>query len=179
MLSSGIGEHLPTSVKTYVAVTALVTTAAQIKPPNIEFYLHIFYFSPPGAIECYCNRPECSKTHICLSHLEQCYSKFNTVYTKQKNDSSSSRESDDEHGCVDMVNTRDSTMCEGRGVVVKAITAQESLIMCCSDNMCNYKEKQDRPIVQVDIMDTVKSKSGKATIPHLENICPILHTTSK
>lgn len=66
-------------------------------------------------------------------------------------------------------------MCEGRGVVVKALTAQESLIMCCSDNMCNYKEKQDRPIVQVDIMDSVKSKPGKHPADFLSSFLVVIY----
>lgn len=128
------------------------------------FLLNRFCIYFLGAINCYCNQPECQATHTCFSHLEKCYSKFYTVYPQQNNDTKT--ESKDEHGCVDLVNpgSRDSTMCEGRGDVVKALTAHESLIMCCSDNMCNYRKNLDRPIVQVDIMDTLEVKTGKDLI---------------
>lgn len=110
-----------------------------------------------GAIQCYCNRDECRNTHTCISHAEKCYSKLYTVYTHENKTGSSSK---DEHGCIDLVRSesRDSTLCDSSGDVVKQLKELEPLIMCCSDNMCNYRKSQD---IHVDIIDNVVVTQGR------------------
>lgn len=100
-------------------------------------------------------------SHTCISHAEKCYSKLYTVYKHENGTAQSSR---DEHGCIDLVNvvSRGSASCDSNGDVVKQLKELEPLIMCCSDNMCNYRKSQD---IQVDIIEsTVVSQGGSCGV---------------
>lgn len=77
------------------------------------------------------------------------------MYSKHNQTTSSS----DEHGCVDMIvsDSRQPSMCDGTGDVVKQLKAFEPLIMCCADSMCNYRQNQD---IRVDIVGTQAISAG-------------------
>ena len=137
------------------------------------------YFLFPGAIRCYCNTAECeAQGHTCISHTEKCYSKLYTVYNTQQNETDSPPS--DEHGCIDLaLNPSHGSICDGTGDVVRQMKTLEPLIMCCSDNMCNYRENQD---IQVDIIDETAVSAGKlTTLLYLRFCCidTIMYSRSK
>lgn len=134
-------------------------------PHTWDLSLLIQSYLFPGEIRCYCNNPECQQTgHICISHAEKCFSKLYTVYDTQDNKTDTPS---DEHGCVELSVAADpshESICDGTGDVVKQLKRFEPLIMCCSDNMCNYRENQD---IQVDIIDTPEISTGES----VQDIC--------
>lgn len=95
------------------------------------------FWPPPteGAIRCYCNSEQCAATGFaCVSHANRCFSKL--YY---------SNETADIHGCLDALPDRQRGICDGyrSGDLVKASETGDALIMCCLDDLCNYKATQD------------------------------------
>lgn len=102
---------------------------------TVIFCLHLGAMGNQGEIRCYCNQPVCVATaYMCKSSQGVCFSEVSS-----QSDISKSR-----HGCVEQLHQLRHDVCQKRirnARIHKGKTAP--LIMCCSEDLCNYVDSMD------------------------------------
>lgn len=109
-----------------------------------------------GEIRCYCNEARCVRTgYMCKSTLNACYSILTYDDGKPKTT----------QGCIESLEPSKRVVCKSEKpeqYTSKLPTQEQSLLICCHNDMCNYNEKT--------ISIIVKEKSNGSTQNGNENL---------
>ena len=111
-------------------------------------------FSVAGDLRCYCNEAACISTaYMCKSTSGTCYSMI--PYD--------GRSSTSVHGCVESLPAAERAICQEDGELrPHSGGAQEwPIVLCCSDDMCNYSDSLDIKIYVNSKSTTGNSIKGK------------------
>lgn len=109
-----------------------------------------------GEIRCYCNESGCVRTgYMCKSTLNACYSILTYDGEKPKTT----------QGCIESLEPSKRVVCKSEKpehYTSKLPTQEQSLLICCDNDMCNYNERT--------ISIIVKEKSNGSTGNGNENL---------